>query len=73
LTFCANSIDALTTRRSSASSTSAVYEPADALLGLVSGRDFLALAQMHGWIVGYVVRDSDGNLTLNRAEPPEDE
>jgi hypothetical protein len=23
--------------------------------------------------VGYVVRDSDGNLTLNRAEPPEDE
>jgi hypothetical protein len=22
--------------------------------------------------VGYVVRDSDGNLTLNRAEPPED-
>jgi hypothetical protein len=23
--------------------------------------------------VGYIVRDSDGNLTLNRTEPPEDE
>ena len=23
--------------------------------------------------VGYIVRDSQGNLTLNRAEPPEDE
>jgi hypothetical protein len=32
-------------------------------------RDLLAELER----VGYVVRDSDGNLTLNRAEPPEDE
>lgn len=32
-------------------------------------RDLLAELEQ----VGYVVRDSEGHLTLNRAEPPEDE
>jgi hypothetical protein len=32
-------------------------------------RDLLAELER----VGYLVRDSNGNLTLNRSEPPEDE